>query len=47
MVTDAMDALFTNINKSMPSYSKLSKVEIMATEFEKTPKKSIKRFLYE
>lgn len=47
VVSDAMDALLTDINKSLPSYSKLSKVEVMATEFEKTPKKSIKRFLYE
>ena len=33
-------------NKSLPSYSKLHKVELMDTPFEKTPKMSIKRFLY-
>ena len=33
-------------NKSLPSYSKIHKVELMDTPFEKTPKMSIKRFLY-
>ena len=47
LVSAAMDALLADVNKSLPAYSKLSKAEVMATEFEKTPKKSIKRFLYE
>ena len=34
-------------NKSLPNYSKISKVEIMAEPFEKTPKRTIKRFLYQ
>ena len=33
-------------NKSLPSYSKIHKVELRDTPFEKTPKMSIKRFLY-
>ena len=33
-------------NKSLPAYSKISKVEFMQEPFEKTPKMSIKRFLY-
>ena len=33
-------------NKSLPTYSKISKVEMLDTPFEKTPKMSIKRFLY-
>ena len=33
-------------NKSLPVYSKISKVELMDAPFEKTPKMSIKRFLY-
>ena len=33
-------------NKSLPAYSKIAKVEMMAEPFEKTPKKTIKRFLY-
>ena len=34
------------VNKSMPAYSKISKVEVMDQPFEKTPKMSIKRFMY-
>ena len=34
-------------NKSLPVYSKLSKVELMDLPFEKTPKMSIKRYLYQ
>ena len=33
-------------NKSLPAYSKITKVEMMAEPFEKTPKRTIKRFLY-
>ena len=33
-------------NKSLPAYSKITKVEFMPKPFEKTPKMSIKRFLY-
>ena len=34
------------LNSMMPSYSKVSAIEIVETEFEKTPKRSIKRFMY-
>ena len=34
------------LNRLMPAYSKVSDIEIVEHEFEKTPKKSIKRFLY-
>lgn len=34
------------LNKELPSYMNLSGVRIYPEEFEKTPKKSIKRFLY-
>jgi len=30
----------------IPAYSKVSEIRIHEEEFEKTPKKSIKRFLY-
>ena len=33
-------------NKSLPAYSKIFKVEFMEEPFEKTPKRTIKRFLY-
>ena len=38
--------IMTEVNKSMPAYSKLNLVEIMEQPFEKTPKMSIKRFMY-
>jgi len=41
-----MENLKAEVNKSMPSYSKIGKVEIMTEPFEKTPKMSIKRFMY-
>ena len=34
------------LNQLLPAYSKVSGIEIREQEFEKTPKKSIKRFLY-
>ena len=36
-----------NINKTLPNYSKIASFRIQDTEFEKTPKRSIKRFLYQ
>ncbi|MBO5499697.1 MAG: AMP-binding protein [Bacteroidales bacterium] len=38
--------LMAEVNKSMPSYSKVNIVEYMSQPFEKTPKMSIKRFMY-
>lgn len=35
------------LNQSVAQYERISTIEIMETEFEKTPKKTIKRFLYE
>lgn len=34
------------LNKILPVYAKLSEIELHEQEFEKTPKKSIKRFMY-
>ena len=38
--------LMAEVNRSMPAYSKINLVEIMDQPFEKTPKMSIKRFMY-
>ena len=35
------------LNKEMPAYSKVKRMELRQEEFEKTPKRSIKRFLYQ
>lgn len=37
----------TMLNAALPSYSQIAAVRIYPEEFEKTPKKSIKRFLYQ
>ena len=39
--------LVTTLNKELPAYQRVSKVEILPEDFERTPKKSIKRYLYQ
>lgn len=41
-----MRANLEKLNSLIPSYSKVSNIEVQQEPFEKTPKKSIKRFLY-
>lgn len=41
-----MDDNIAQLNKELPSYSQISRVKIYHEEFEKTPKRSIKRYLY-
>ena len=36
----------TTLNEMVPAYCKLSAIQLSENEFEKTPKKSIKRYLY-
>ena len=40
------NVIMAEVNKSMPAYSKVNAVEYMDQPFEKTPKMSIKRFMY-
>ena len=35
------------INRQLPNYSRIRNVEFMPEDFERTPKRSIKRFLYQ
>ena len=35
------------INKQLPNYAQIKKIELMPEDFERTPKKSIKRYLYQ
>ena len=35
------------LNASLPAYSRVASIGLRAEEFEKTPKQSIKRYLYE
>ena len=41
-----MNDTLKEINSLVASYEKIAQIELRPTEFEKTPKKSIKRFLY-
>ena len=41
-----MKANLVKLNNLIPSYSKVSNIEVQDKPFEKTPKRSIKRFLY-
>lgn len=44
---DIMSKNKDTLNKSVANYERVSAIEIMGCEFEKTPKKSIKRFIYQ
>jgi len=41
------EIIFGQVNEEMPNYSKIAEVKIYPEEFEKTPKRSIKRYLYQ
>jgi len=45
-VSDIPERARIAANRELPAYSQISKVEVMTAPFEKTPKMSIKRFLY-
>ncbi len=42
----SLDVFLKHLNKELPKYMQVSKIEIVSQEFEKTPKRSIKRFMY-
>ena len=41
-----MEQVRKNTNAMLAAYEQIAKVEILPQEFEKTPKNSIKRYLY-
>ena len=45
-LTAMMDENLKTLNTQVASYEKVARYEIMKSEFEKTPKRSIKRYLY-
>ena len=45
-IDDFVKNTMLEVNKLMPTYSKVTLIEIMDKPFEKTPKMSIKRFMY-
>ena len=42
-----IDQARQELNKELPPYSQITKVQLQNEEFEKTAKKSIKRYLYQ
>ena len=42
-----MNENLATLNKDLPGYSQVSKLKMYYEEFEKTPKRSIKRYLYQ
>ena len=42
-----MEGTLAELNKELPNYAKIKKIEVMSEDFERTPKKSIKRYLYQ
>ena len=46
-LTKLMESSIATLNKELPAYSKIAGVKMQSEEFEKTPKRSIKRFLYQ
>lgn len=45
-ISDIPEKIRHNANKMLPNYSQIAKIEVVEQPFEKTPKLSIKRFLY-
>lgn len=45
-IFEVMESNRKELNKQLPQYSQISTIEVVEKEFEKTPKRSIKRFLY-
>ena len=42
-----LEGTLPELNKELPNYAKIKKIEVMSEDFERTPKKSIKRYLYQ
>ena len=45
-LSHVMEQNLIELNQLIPSFSKVTSFRLMDEEFEKTPKKSIKRYLY-
>ena len=45
-IDSLMEENRVNLNKELPSYSQIVKIVLRSEEFEKTPKRSIKRYMY-
>lgn len=43
---EEMDRILADLNKLVAPYERVDRIQLIANEFEKTPKRSIKRYLY-
>ena len=46
-VAEVLLGVLPAINSELPKYAQIRKIEFMPEDFERTPKKSIKRYLYQ
>jgi len=46
-LNEAMEEMRLEVNQQLPAYCQIAKVKVYPEEFEKTPKRSIKRFMYQ
>ena len=44
---NTLNGVLPDINKEIPGYAQIKKIEFMPEDFERTPKRSIKRYLYQ
>ncbi len=43
---ELMESVRTHLNRLVAPYERIHRIQMIANEFEKTPKRSIKRYLY-
>ena len=46
-MVEMIEGSLPEVNKEIPNYARLKRIEVMSEPFERTPKKSIKRYLYQ
>ncbi|MDE5838120.1 MAG: long-chain fatty acid--CoA ligase, partial [Paramuribaculum sp.] len=46
MLPQIMEKIVEELNKVVAPYEQIDRIQLIANEFEKTPKRSIKRYLY-
>ena len=47
MLPRLMEKVREELNRQVAAYERIDRIQLIANEFEKTPKRSIKRYLYQ
>ena len=42
-----LQSMLPEVNKALPNYAQIRKIEFIDNDFERTPKRNIKRYLYQ